>query len=41
VRTYHDRPVLKALVWKARYIPTYFFTGGLAAARRCWPLAPS
>jgi hypothetical protein len=31
VRTYYDRPVLKAPVWKARYIPTYFFTGGLAA----------
>jgi formate-dependent nitrite reductase membrane component NrfD len=31
VQTYYDRPVLKAPVWKARYIPTYFFTGGLAA----------
>ena len=31
VRTYYDRPVLKAPVWKARYIATYFFTGGLAA----------
>jgi len=29
VRTYYDRPVLKAPVWKW-YIPAYFFTGGLA-----------
>ncbi len=29
-RTYYDRPVLKEPVWKA-WIPTYFFTGGLAA----------
>ncbi|HZD38451.1 MAG TPA: NrfD/PsrC family molybdoenzyme membrane anchor subunit, partial [Actinomycetes bacterium] len=31
IRTYYDRPVLKEPVWKARYIPTYFFAGGLAA----------
>ncbi|MBV8959266.1 MAG: polysulfide reductase NrfD [Actinobacteria bacterium] len=31
VRTYYDRPVLKAPVWKW-YIPAYFFTGGLAGA---------
>jgi hypothetical protein len=31
VRTYYDRPVLKAPVWKARYIPTYFFAGGLVS----------
>ncbi len=30
VRTYYDRPVLKAPVWQW-YIPTYFFAGGLAA----------
>jgi formate-dependent nitrite reductase membrane component NrfD len=29
VRTYYDRPVLKAPVWKW-YIPAYFFSGGLA-----------
>jgi hypothetical protein len=31
VRTYYDRPVLKAPVWRWP-IPTYFFTGGLAGA---------
>jgi len=31
VRTYYDRPVLKAPVWKWP-IPTYFFAGGLAGA---------
>ncbi|HZD00001.1 MAG TPA: NrfD/PsrC family molybdoenzyme membrane anchor subunit, partial [Actinomycetes bacterium] len=30
-RTYYDRPVLKEPPWKARYIATYLFTGGLAA----------
>ena len=30
-RTYYDRAVLKEPVWKARYIPTYLFTGGLSA----------
>jgi len=30
VRTYYDRPVIKAPVWHW-YIPAYFFTGGLAA----------
>ena len=34
VRTYYDRPVLKAPVWKARYIATYFFTGGLVSCIR-------
>jgi formate-dependent nitrite reductase membrane component NrfD len=29
--TYHGLPVLKAPVWKA-WIPTYFFTGGVAGA---------
>jgi formate-dependent nitrite reductase membrane component NrfD len=31
VRTYYDKPVLKAPVWKWQ-IPGYFFTGGLAGA---------
>ena len=30
MKTYYDRPVLKAPVWKW-YVPAYFFTGGLAA----------
>jgi len=30
VRTYYDRPILKAPVWQW-YVPAYFFTGGLAA----------
>ena len=29
LRTYYDRPILKAPVWKW-YIPAYFFTGGVA-----------
>ncbi|MFN2607088.1 MAG: NrfD/PsrC family molybdoenzyme membrane anchor subunit [Acidimicrobiales bacterium] len=31
VRTYYDRPILKAPVWKWP-VPAYFFTGGLAGA---------
>jgi formate-dependent nitrite reductase membrane component NrfD len=38
VRTYYDRPVLKAPVWKW-YIPAYFFSGGLAGASSTLALA--
>lgn len=31
IRTYHDRPVLKEPVWKARYILPTYFSGRLAA----------
>lgn len=40
-RTYYGRPVLKPPVWKAEYIPSYLFAGGLAAGSSLLALGAS